>query len=47
MAFDQSLRIGAGTLERDVYGGDFTSTNVDLGKTSEEKGIVFNYSNEI
>ncbi len=41
MPLDESLRIGAGNVEYDNYGGDFSSA-VDSGKTSEE-GIEFAY----
>jgi len=43
MALIEKLRIGAGTVETDAVGGDFSSPS-DLGNTSKEKGIVFNYS---
>ena len=42
MAMDEGLRIGAGTVEMDAYGGDFSSPT-DLGKTSEE-GINIEFS---
>ena len=45
MPFDASLRIGAGNVEMDVYGGDFTAAT-DLGKTHED-GINIQYSAEV
>ena len=40
MALDERLRIGAGTVEVDEYGGDFSSVLIDLGKTSTDGIIV-------
>lgn len=45
MAFDESLRIGAGNVMMDAVGGDFSSPT-DLGKTSED-GIALRYSADI
>ncbi|MCB0261362.1 MAG: hypothetical protein KDE62_16785, partial [Calditrichaeota bacterium] len=45
MAFDSSLRIGAGNVKTDAVGGDFSSPT-DLGKCSEE-GIILRYSADI
>lgn len=42
MAFDEGLRIGAGNVEMDAYGGDFAAAT-DLGKTSED-GIELGYT---
>lgn len=49
MAFDESLRIGAGTVIMDAVGGDFTGDDgeIDLGKTEEQNGIILRYSAEI
>ena len=45
MPLDTSLRIGAGNVEMDDYGGSFT-TPTDLGKTHED-GIQIQYSAEV
>lgn len=44
MAMDEGLRIGAGNVKYDAYGGDFTSPT-DMGKTSEE-GITIEYTSD-
>jgi len=45
MALSETLRVGAGTVEVDDYGGDFTSA-FDMGNTSEE-GIKINYTVDV
>lgn len=46
MALIEKLRIGAGTVDRDAVGGDFSSPT-NLGSTSKEKGIMVNYNADI
>lgn len=46
MAFSEVLRIGAGNVKVDAYGGAFSGSEFDTGKT-DEGGISFEYSSEL